>query len=329
METPNPPVVALGLDIAKDKIDCALFLNGKFKTRVIANSPKGFAVLGEWLQKHELPQVHACCEATGTYWEAVAFWLIDQGHIVSVINPAQVHAYAECKLQRGKTDEQDARLIAQFCHLERPAAWQPPPPEERVLLALVRDLQVLQDMHRAEANRLLTAHDSVKPRIERHLDWLQTEIERLQKDIDQHIDQNPDLKKRRSLLDTIPGLGERTIPWLLAFLGDGKRFGNGKQAAAYVGLSPRLWQSGSSVRGKTRISKVGHSDLRRALYMPAMVSYSKLAAYRPFVQRLRAAGKAPKAIIVALMRKLVTIAQAVLKADAPFDAKKYQMACGG
>lgn len=329
METSTTPLVALGLDIAKDKIDCALFLHGKFKTRVIANSPKGFVALAEWLQKHELTQVHACCEATGSYWEAVALWLVDHGQIISVINPAQIHAYAQAKLQRGKTDAQDARLIAQFCHQERPTTWQPPPPEERALLALVRDLQVLQDMHRAEANRLPTAHDSVKPRIERHLAWLTTEIERLQKDIDRHIDQNPDLKKRRELLDSIPGLGERTIPWLLAFLGDGHRFGNSKQAAAYAGLSPRLWQSGSSVRGKTRISKVGHRDLRRALYMPALVSYSKLAAYRPFVQRLRAAGKAPKAIIVALMRKLMTIAQAVLKADAPFDAERYQKACNG
>lgn len=329
METSNPNLVALGLDISKDKIDCALLLNGKFKTRVIANTPKGFASLAEWLQKHALTQVHACCEATGTYWEAVAEWLVDHGHPISVINPAQIHAYAQCKLQRGKTDDQDARLIAEFCQQERPAPWQAPPPAERKLLALVRDLQVLQDMHQAESNRLAVAHDSVRPRIQRHLEWLKQEIERLQKDIDQHIDQNPDLKKRRALLDSIPGVGERTGPWLLAFLGDGRRFRSGKQAAAYTGLSPRLWQSGSSVRGKTRISKVGHSDLRRALYMPGVVCYSRVAAYQPFVQRLRVAGKAPKAIIVALMRKLVTIAQAVLRAGVPFDEESYKKACLG
>jgi transposase len=114
---------------------------------------------------------------------------------------------------------------------------------------------------------------------------------------------------------------------LLAFLGNGQRFSKGKQVAAFAGLSPRLWQSGSSVRGKTRITKTGHSDFRRVLYMPAVVSYAKLAAYKPFVQRLRAAGKAPKAIIVALMRKLLTIAQAVLHTGKPFNAEMYQIAC--
>jgi transposase len=122
----------------------------------------------------------------------------------------------------------------------------------------------------------------------------------------------------------VPGLGESTIPWLIAYLGNGQRFDGAKRAVAFFGLCPKPRQSGSSVRGKTRIAKTGHADLRHALYMPAMVAYSRCKAFAPFVQRLKAAGKPPMVIIVALMRKLVAIAQAVLKSGKPFDPTLHQ-----
>ena len=320
--------VVLGLDIAKDKVDCALLRRGQVKSKVIANSPEGFAALGAWLHKHDVQRLHACCEATGVYWEAIATHLFEAGHSISVINPAQIHAFGQSLLQRNKTDCLDAALIARYCAQQQPAAWQPPPVEVRALQAMVRDLQALQDMHRAESNRLLVAHVSVQARIQRHIAWLEAEMQHLEHDIDQHIDRHPDLKSRRALLESVPGIGKRVSTWLLVMLGDGQRFQKSKQAVAYTGLSPKLWQSGSSVHGKTRISKVGHSSLRRLLYMPAVSAYAKLAVYQPFVLRLKAAGKAPKAIIVAIMRKIVAIAQAVLKANRPFDAELYKKACG-
>src|SRR6201999_705333 len=119
--------------------------------------------------------------------------------------------------------------------------------------------------------------------------------------------------------DSVPGLGESTIPWLLAYLGDGTRFETTKRASAFVGVCPKPRESGTSVRSKARIAKSGHADLRHALYMPAVVAYSRCKAFAPFVQRLKAAGKPPKVIIVALMRKLVCIAQAILKSGKKFD----------
>lgn len=322
---PQPTI--LGLDIAKDKIDCALLRLGKVKSKVIQNSPQGFAALSAWLERYDVHLVHACCEATGVYWEALALFLFEAGHQVSVINPAQIHAYGQSRLQRNKTDRIDATLIATFCATSRPALWQPPPVEERTLQAMIRDLQTLQDMQRAESNRLLVAHPTVKPRIQRHLDWLAAEIARLEHDIDQHIDQHPELKSRRTLLESVPGIGKRLSSWFLVMLGNGQRFNTSKQAVAFTGLSPMLWQSGSSVRGKTRISKVGSGSLRRLLYMPAVSAYAKLDIYQPFIHRLKLAGKPPKVIIVAIMRKLVAIAHAVLKANMPFDKKMYQKAC--
>ncbi|MDP2398345.1 MAG: IS110 family transposase [Burkholderiales bacterium] len=309
----------LGLDVSKAKVDCALLLNNKVKSKVVQNTPEGFNALTQWLIKYGADRVHACCEATGTYSDAIALFLHEQGHIVSVANPAQIAAYAQSQLSRAKTDALDARLILRYCERERPEPWVPPPAEERLLLALLRDLQDLQTMRQAEANRLDSAHPSVRERIERHLQFLAHEIEQLRKKIEQHIDHHDQLRGRRDLLDSVPGLGEHTIPWLIAYLGDGQRFDSAKRAVAFFGLCPKPRQSGSSVRGKTRIAKTGHADLRHALYMPALVAYSRCAAFAPFVQRLKAAGKPPKVIIVALMRKLVAIAQAILKSGKPFD----------
>ena len=280
----------LGLDVSKAKLDCALLLNGKAKSKVFSNDPEGFLKLSAWLLKQKVIRVHACCEATGVYNEAIALYLHRQGHVVSVVNPAQIAAYGQSQLSRAKTDALDASLIARFCEREQPPAWTPPPPEERALLALVRDLRELQAIERAEANRSGTAHEAVRGRIEQHLVFLAGQIDELRKKIAQHIDSNDDLRDRRDFLDSIPGLGDGTIPWLIACLGDGSRFERSNCLAAHIGGCPKPRESGSSIRGK---------------------------AFAPFVQRLK--GKPPKVIIVALMRKLITIAYAVIKSGKLFD----------
>jgi transposase len=111
-------------------------------------------------------------------------------------------------------------------------------------------------------------------------------------------------------------------------LSDGRRFGGAKRAVAYFGLCPKLQHSGSSVRGKARIAKTRHANMRQVLFMPAMVAYSRCKALAPFVQRLKASGKPPKVIIVALMCKLVAIAQAILKSGKPFDPALHHAGLG-
>lgn len=115
----------------------------------------------------------------------------------------------------------------------------------------------------------------VRAGIIKHLDWLEEEIARLSKQIRDHIDAEPTLRDMRKLLDTVPGLGERTIAIVLAFYARADRFANARQAAAFAGLDPRQHESGSSVKGKPRLSKIGHAFVRKALYMPAMVTLYK------------------------------------------------------
>src|SRR5215213_3204340 len=145
----------LGIDVAKLKFNvCLIREDGRLRHRVFANSSSGFTELSHWLVKNKVTQVHACLEATGTYSEALATYLFDNTHLVSLVNPAATKAYAGAQLSRTKTDKVDAELIARFCLTQRPQLWKPAPPEVRELQALVRRLDSLIEMHTMEVNRL-------------------------------------------------------------------------------------------------------------------------------------------------------------------------------
>jgi transposase len=310
----------LGIDVAKAKLDVVLRLpEGKLRSKVVDNTPAGFATLSAWLEKHDVTILHVCMEATGTYWEAVAEYLADAGHTVSVVNPAQIKAFGAAGLVRTKTDKVDARLIAEFCAAQRPEPWQVPSPTLRELRALVVRRTALEAMRTQEHNRLLVARDVLRRGIEAHLAYLEQAIAEVEAAIRQKIDDDPGLKDQRALLDSIPGLGDKTIPVLLSYYGGPPRFDKAKEAAAFAGLDPRQHVSGSSVRGKPRLSKVGHALLRRALYMPAMVAITRTVWGRAFRDRLAAAGKPPMVILGAMMRKLVHVAFGVLKSGKPFN----------
>lgn len=314
------PTFHLGTDVAKAKLDCALrHPDGKLRSKTVDNTPSGFAHLMTWLAAQGADSIHACMEATGTYWEAVAAFLVAHGILVSVVNPYQIKAFGASRLVRTKTDRTDAKLIAEFCYERQPEPWQPPSPAEQALRALVLRLDALQAMRIQENNRLDVAREALRASLQTHLDWLDQEIKRVIQAIRDHIDAHPGLKDQRDLLDSVPGLGERTIAVLLAFFSQPQRFGNARQAAAFAGLDPRHHESGSSVKGKPRLSKVGHSFLRQALYMPAMVTLYRTDWGKRFRARLAAAGKPPMLIIGAMMRKLLHVAFGVLKSAKPFD----------
>lgn len=284
----------LGIDVAKAKLDVVLRRpDGKLRSKVVGNTLEGFVVLSAWLLKQGVTELHACMEATGTYWEAVAEYLVDAGFKVSVVNPAQIKAFGAAQLVRTKTDKADARLIAEFCAAQRPAPWQVPAPAIRELRALVARRHALDTMRTQEKNRLPVAREAVRAGIAAHLDYLEQAIAEVESMIREKIDNDPDLKQQRELLDSIPGLGDKTIPVLLSYYGGELRFAKAKEAAAFAGLDPRQHESGSSVRGRPRLSKVGHSALRQALYMPAMVAITKTIWGRAFRDRLKASANRP------------------------------------
>ena len=310
----------IGIDVSKAKLDCALLSpDGKFRNKAVENNTKGFAVLTEWLKKYNAINAHICMEATGIYWEGVALHTTNNSMTVSVVNPAQIKAYGQSRLVRTKTDKADAKLIAEYCKERNPPVWEVPSQNEQKLRAWVLRLDSLQVMRVQENNRLESADREIKADIEKHIAWLDAAIDAATEKIRNSIDNDPDMKDRRDLLESVPGIGERTIAMLLAYRIDPSRFRNARQAAAFAGLDPRQHVSGSSVRGRQKMSKVGHSLLRKSLYMPAMVTLYKTDWGKRFRDRLRAAGKQPKLIIGAMMRKLIHVAFGVLRSRQPFN----------
>jgi transposase len=310
----------LGIDIAKARFVVALQLpDGRIRRKSCANTPSGFAELGAWLLRQRVARVHATLEATGTYGEALATWLYEAGHVVSVVNPAVIHAYARTQLTRSKTDRIDAALIAHFTATHHPAAWTPPAPEIRQLQALVRRLDALHGMRTQEVNRLAAgvAVAAVRTSIEAVVAHLEAQIAHVQQLIRQHLDQYPGLRAQRDLLTTIPGIGEATAAVLLAELFD-KPYTSARQAAAFAGLVPRLVESGT-LRGRARLSKIGPGRLRKALYFPAVTALRCNPTIRAVRQRLQAAGKPPMVIIGAAMRKLIHLAYGVLRSARAYD----------
>lgn len=311
-------MIVLGVDIAKRKFDCALLSGERFRTKVFQNDSDGIDACIAWLTRHAGQPVHACLEATGPYARMLAEALFDAGHTVSMINPARSCAFAQSLGVRTKTDAVDARILARLCAALKPEPWIPAPRPVRELQELVRRLDALIEMHTQETNRLAVAHDAVRTSIEEVLTMLDRSITEIKAAIAEHIDNHPDLKAQRDLLDSIPGIGQTTSAWLIAELG-AKRFACARAAAAFVGLTPAHRLSGSSVHGKPRLSKRGNAQLRKALYWPAITALRCNPIVQALGQRLRARGKHAMAIIAAAMRKLVHIAFGVLKSGKPFD----------
>lgn len=313
---------ALGVDIAKLKFNaCLINTSGKLKHKVFPNTPAGFEHLLEWLLRQGVRRAHACLEATGTYSEPLALFLIEAGHRVSLINPAAIKAFAASRLSRTKTDRVDAELIARFTKAQEPPAWVPPAKEVRELQALVRRLEALIEMRVAEENRLSSGITVgvVRESLEEHLSYLNEQIKRCQGLVRDHINNHPGLKRQRQLLDSIPGVAETTAALLLSEITDIKQYRSARQVAAYAGLVPRERQSGTSVRGRTRLSKIGNARLRRALYFPAITALRCSSFFQAWAEGLRQRGKCKMSVIGAAMRKLIHLAYGVLKTGQPFD----------
>ena len=170
-----------------------------------------------------------------------------------------------------------------------------------------------------EKNRLGTAHESVIPLIKEHMDYLKKEIKTVRDQIEDLIDQNPSLRQKKELLASIPGIGKATIAVILAELDNLEKFSHVRELVAFIGLAPKETLSGSSIKGKPRLCKVGHARFRKALYMPALVSIQCNPVMIAFYNRLKEKGKNGKVIVCAIMRKMVHIIFGILKSGKKFD----------
>ncbi|MFY9665499.1 MAG: IS110 family transposase [Candidatus Cybelea sp.] len=310
----------LGIDVGKREMHAVLLQHDRSTSKSVANSTAGFKQLQSWLRNRKVTKVHACLEATGGWSEDLALVLHEAGHVVSLVNPARIRSFARSEMLRTKTDLIDAALIARFCRMHAPEPWTPPALEIRVLQGLIRRYQSLVQMRTEEQNRLQAPMIAsvVKASIEATLAHLDGEIARVDREIEQLFDQYPPLRRQRDLLTSIPGIGETTAARILGEMPNIAEFRDVKAVAAYAGLSPRHYESGS-IRRPSHIAKTGNGSLRTALYFPAISAMRYNPPLRRFAERLRERRKSNMTIITAVMRKLLTVAYGVLKSGRFFD----------
>ena len=338
----------VGIDISveprgspdKAKFDAALLVGERARHGTFSNTEAGFEQFVAWLARHRpdpASPLHACMEATGNWGLDLAAFLHGRGVRVSVVNPARIKAYGASELARNKTDRLDAALIARFCRAHNPSAWIPPAVGLRELRELVRRCDALKAARVQEMNRRAagfaspTVAASIKapaanPSGFGDIGWLDEQVEAVMGEVRRLIASNPALSRNFALVRSIAGFGEVSAVVLLAELPNVEPRGSPdiaeftpKALAAFAGLSPSEHSSGSSVRRPGKISRIGNQRLRGILYMCALSAKRTNKAMADFVRRMAEAGKAPKVILVAVARKLLVYAHAVIRTQRPFQ----------
>jgi len=298
--------IFVGIDVSKARLDVAIGPTGERDS--VVNDKVGIKALVKRLA--EIQPTLIVMEATGSIEREVSAALGGAGLPVVVVNPRQVRDFAKATGQLAKTDSIDALVLARFAEAVRPAVRPLPDEVTLELRALTSRRRQITEMIVAERNRIANASRAVRKRIDAHIRWLEAELERADKDLDQSIRQSPIWRENEDLLRSVPGIGPVVSRTLLAELTELGKL-NRKQIAALVGIAPLNRDSGT-FRGRRGIWG-GRATVRAALYMAALVASRRNCVIRAFYKRLRDAGKAPKVALVACMRKLLTILNAMIK----------------
>ena len=296
----------VGIDVAKATLDIALRPSAQ-TWQVIYDDPHVEAFV---TQLNELSPTLIVVEATGGLERSLVAALVAARLPVIVINPRQARDFAKATGRLAKTDRIDAQVLAHYGEAIRPSFRPLPDADTQQLRALVDRRRQLVDMMTAEQSRLNTSPARVRDSIEAHLAWLQQQLASLDDDLDDMLQSSPIWRERDDILQSTPGVGpvlSRTLMSPLPELGDLNR----KEIAALVGVAPFNRDSGTW-RGRRTIWG-GRAAVRSVLYMSTLVATRHNPVIREFYERLLAAGKAKKVALIACMRKLLTILNAMVK----------------
>jgi transposase len=302
----------VGIDVAKATLDVAQVPADR-PAWSLPNDAAGIATLVDQLRS--LVPTLIVLEATGGYETAVVAALALAGLPVAVVNPRQVRDFARALGILAKTDALDAGVLARFAERVRPTPRPLPSDAQADLLALVARRRQLVDMRTAELNRVAVARPALRAGVREHITWLDRRIKDTDREITRLIEASPLWRTRDQLLQSTPGVGPQTSARLLVSLPELGQL-SGRQIAALVGVAPLNRDSGT--RHGPRTTWGGRAPVRATLYMATLVATRHNPSIRAFYQRLRAAGKPPKVALVAAMRKLLTILNAMLKHESPW-----------
>lgn len=322
-----PPAFFLGIDVGKADLFCHMLGAKEPIACRFDNSDQGIKELLNWLD-HLAPafEITACLEQTGHYGFRISKAL-HQHHIQSLflVNPRQIKAFGQQKLRRNKSDTADAKLIARFLQSEhselRP--WEPRSVENEQITELSRYAEsIVREVAKLKTRCEAAREPAIQRSLKRRIKAGEKEIADIRERISKIIDSKQTLKKNYDLIASIPGMGAISCQIMIAELPEISHFKSARELAAWAGVTPCHFVSGTSGRSTTPITKIGSANLRRALFMPAMNARVFNPLLKTFGDRLQENGKKKKQIIVAIMRKLIHQIYGILKSGEPYNPEK-------
>ena len=316
-----------GFDVSKEFFDVCILDAKSHQSQQILYDDEGLASLIKILP----PGTHCIMEATGPYYLKLAYYLYNHGFLVSVVNPLVIRRFCQMRMIRAKTDDADARLIASYGQTEEPDPWQPP---TRYSIKL-QQLEALVDQLQKQRTALLGQTESftasgqmekdIKQFLQKAVTHITRQIGQLTEKIEAIIQEH--YQGLLTNVTTIPGIGKKTAIALIVLSSGFKKFDNHKQLSAYVGLCPRIYQSGTSVRGKSRICKMGMSRIRALLYVCAWSARRYNKACRDLYERLVTKGKSKRLALIAVANKLIKQAFAIAKSNQNYQENYSKNIC--
>ena len=329
-----------GIDVAQDELVVSLGSMDiaiepairAFKT--FANKPSGFAALLGWISKHSSPDVAVrfVMEATGVYHEKLAYYLTDQGKQVSIVLPSKISNYIKTLDIKTITDKTASAAICQFGLTRKLEIWQKPKQIFRDLKQLTRERDQLiaertvakNQLHAEQAGAF--ANEGSLTRLNQRLDLFKKQVKEIDKEIAGIVRTDKELVKKIDTITSIPGVGELTATIVVAETNGFELISSKKQLVSYSGLDVKEKQSGTSVKGKPRISKKGNRHLRKAMYMPALAAIRAGGRFKAIYVRLVAKHGINMKAAVAIQRKLLEMIYTLWKTDTKYNEDHLQKA---
>ncbi|MDY2588545.1 IS110 family RNA-guided transposase [Winogradskyella aquimaris] len=305
-----------GIDISKSVFDVYSSQGGHIQLK---NDDKGFKSLLKTLPENAL----VVMEATGYYHYRLAQYLYSQGIAVSVVNPLSVKRFIQMRLAKVKTDKSDARAICEYAMRNQVPLYNALTEVQAECLQLFRLLDIYIKQRTATKNKIKGEEalgrpsKSVYSSLKRNHKHLDKEINGLEARLLELVKQ--DQQHQLSLLKSIPGMGIKTALFLIVVTDGFRKFENARQLCSYVGITPTIRESGSSIRGRSRISKIGNRKLRNLLFLCAFSACKHNKACRDLYERIIAKGKSKKLALIAVANKLLKQAFAIVKSGLPYD----------
>ena len=317
----------VGVDISKLTFDVAIFKSGKYQYYKFENETNGFKAFLKLLCADD------CCvmEASGPYYLKLACFLFENAIPVSVVNPLVIRRYSQMRLLRAKTDKKDASVIADYGSSQHPVLWNK---EESYVLELKQMQAYTEQLNKSRTSfmRQMQAFEAnpvqskaVMKSLKKQIECLGKQLELIEKEMVVLVEKHH--QEQFKQLKSIPGIGPKTAMGLIVLSGGFTKFNNAKQLSSYVGTSPRIFESGTSVKGKARICKMGMSRIRAMLYVCSWSAIKKNKACKEIFERLVEKGKAKKLALIAVVNKLLKQAFAIAINKTYYNENNLNISC--